>query len=238
MSVRMSTVPDLARSDVGAVRISSWRVGTPERQKAAVEAMAAAWQRGDWPDPGLLSYSVYTSNDGETLLHYTQWASDEAFEEFLRTRRAFKETWNAEVDAAVPGIERLGLHAYELYRSGGRRGSDDRTPGCVVIVEVEFDGPDAARQRAWVDAVFAALASDPHTPPGGMAAHFHTGTDGTRVVNYAEWESEQAHKDALEAPGDGVGSRTEQWERVQRHPGLRSSRVTRYTPALSMSAGV
>ncbi|MFD7440215.1 antibiotic biosynthesis monooxygenase [Streptomyces sp. NPDC059909] len=238
MSVQLSPVPDLTRPGVGAIRISSWRVGTPERQKAAVEAMAAAWQRGDWPDPGLLSYSVYASDDGETLLHYTQWASDDAFQEFLRTRSAFKEEWNAEVDAAVPGIERLGLHAYELYRSGRRIPDDHRVPGCVVIVEVDFEGPDAARQRDWIDAVFAALESDPYPHPGGMAAHFHTRTDGTRVVNYAEWESAQAHLEALAAPGDGVGSRTEQWERVQHYPGLTGSRVTRYTPALSMSAGV
>ncbi|WP_351225278.1 antibiotic biosynthesis monooxygenase [Streptomyces sp. NPDC002133] len=206
--------------------------------KAAVEAMAAAWQRRGRPDPGLLSYSVYASDDGEALLHYMQWAGDDAFQEFQRTRSAVEEEWNAEVDAAVPGIERLGPHAYELYRSGRRAPGDQRVPGCVVIVEVDFDGPDAARLRDWVDAVFAALENDPYTHPGGMAAHFHIRTDGTRVVNYAEWESARVHQEALEAPGDGIGSRTEQWERVQHYPGLTGSRVTRYTPALGMSAGV
>ncbi|MER6998427.1 antibiotic biosynthesis monooxygenase [Streptomyces sp. NPDC000410] len=234
MSVRLSTIPDLTRPGVGSVKVSTWHVGTPERQKAAVEAIASAWQSRDWPAVGLLSYSVYTSNDGTALLHYSQWTGEEAYQEFFRT---FRDERNSEIDEAVPGIERVGLNSYELYRSEKEAG-DTRVPGCVVIVEVDFDGPDPARQRDWIDAVFTAIDSDPDTHPGGISAHFHTGTDGTRVLNYAEWESDQAHREALEAPGSGVGSATEQWARVQQYPGLAGSRVTRYTPALSMSADV
>ncbi|MFC8426935.1 antibiotic biosynthesis monooxygenase, partial [Streptomyces sp. NPDC057236] len=62
----------------------------------------------------------------------------------------------------------------------------------------------------------------------------HPGTDGTRVLNYAEWESAQAHLDALAAPGDGVGSATAQWERVRNWPGLKSSTVSRYDHALGL----
>ncbi|MFC5800629.1 antibiotic biosynthesis monooxygenase [Streptomyces formicae] len=240
MTVQLSTSPDLARPDltrpgVGIVKVSTWHVGTPERQNAAVEAIARAWRRRDWPQVGLLSYSVCTSDDGTALLHYSQWTGEDACQEFLRT---FRSERNDEIDAAVPGIERLGLRTYERCRSGEATSGDTRIPGCVVIVEIDFDGADPARQRDWVDAVFAALESDPRPHPGGIAAHFHVSTDGTRVLNYAEWESAEAHQEALEAPGDGVGSRTEQWERVQHYPGLTGSRVTRYTPALSISAGV
>ncbi|MEJ8656454.1 antibiotic biosynthesis monooxygenase [Streptomyces sp. MS1.AVA.4] len=234
MTAYLSARPDLTRSGVGSVKVSTWHVGTPERQRAAVEAIDRAWRLRDWPDVGLLSYSVYTSNDGTALLHYSQWTGEDAYQEFSRT---FRDERNDEIDAAVPGIERLGLHTYELYRSGRSPEADLRVPGCVVIVEIGFDGPDPARQRDWVDAVFTALEGDPHPHPGGISAHFHLGTDGTRVLNYAEWESERAHQEALEAPGDGVGSPTEEWERVRHHPGLTGSRVTRYTPALSLSAG-
>jgi len=110
-------------------------------------------------------------------------------------------------------------------------------PGCVVIVEVEFEGPDPQRQRAWVDAVFEALESEPAPHPGGIAAHFHLGTDGTRVLNYAEWETAQAHIDALAAPGDGVGSATELWKRVQNWPGVKSSTVSRYEHVLGLLPG-
>ncbi|WP_342671266.1 hypothetical protein [Streptomyces lushanensis] len=61
--------------------------------------------------------------------------------------------------------------------------------------------------------------------------------DGTHVLNYAEWESEQAHLDALAAPGDGGGTETEAWRRVRNHPGLTRGTVRRYTPAPSLTAG-
>ncbi|MFI1399730.1 antibiotic biosynthesis monooxygenase [Streptomyces sp. NPDC020681] len=226
--------PDLTRTGVGVVKVSTWDVGTPERQRATVDAIAKAWQSGDWPDVGLLSYTVHIGEDGRTLLHYSQWTDEQAYQEFFG---AFRDDRNAEIDAAVPGIERLGLRSYELYRSGDHGVDDRRIPGCVVIVDVEFDGPDAARQRAWVDAVFEALASEPQPHPGGISGHFHISPDGARVLNYAEWESADAHREALAAPGSGVGSRTEQWERVHNYPGVTGGGVNRYTPALSLSAG-
>ncbi|MFE4373829.1 antibiotic biosynthesis monooxygenase [Streptomyces sp. NPDC056835] len=234
MSVHLGTVPEITRPGVGLVLVSTWRVGTPERQRATVDAITRAWRSREWPDAGPLSYSVYTGNDGDTLRHYSQWRDQAAYDAFART---FRDERNAEIDAAVPGIERVGLRPYELYRSGSLAEGETRVPGCVVLVEVEFEGPDAERQKGWIDAVFEALGTDPDTPSGGISAHFHRGTDGTRVLNYAEWESEQAHIDALNAPGNGVGSATEQWKRVRSYPGLKDSTVTRYTPAISLSAG-
>jgi len=238
----MPTHPDPTRPDVGAALFSTWDVGTPERQRAAVEAIAATWAKRPWPTPELLSYTVYAGTDGRTLLHHSQWTDEEAYHAFVRDHRQER---NDEIDAAVPGIERLGLVRTRLYRSlppepGGQRPE----PGCVVIVDVEFEGPDEARQRAWVDAVAEAIATDDGLPSGGLAGHFHTSTDGTRVINYAEWESEQAHVDALNAAGEGIGSVTPQWHRVQHFPGLRRSSVNRYhlrwsavRPRQSESAG-
>ncbi|MFJ1591358.1 antibiotic biosynthesis monooxygenase [Kitasatospora albolonga] len=234
MTVHFTDRPDPARTDAGIVRASTWHVGTPDRQRYAVEAIRKAWGSRAWPHPGLLSYSVYASEDGATLFHYSQWSGERAHQDFVREGR---DARNADIDAAVPGIERLGLHTYELYRSGLRTEGDPREPGCVVIVDVEFEGPDPARQRDWIDAVFEALGNDIRTPEGGIAAHFHTSTDGTRVLNYAEWESAEHHIAALAAPGEGIGSPSPLWERVQKYPGMTGGGVNRYTPALSMRAG-
>ncbi|MGW2178720.1 antibiotic biosynthesis monooxygenase [Streptomyces sp. NPDC001732] len=234
MSVHFESRPDLARNDVGLVKASTWDVGTPERLRRTVEAIRRAWAGRDWPHPGLLSYTVHAGEDGKTLFHYSQWSDEQAYQDFFRHGR---DERNAEIDAAVPGIRRLGLHTYELYRSGTAVEGDEREPGCVAIVDVEFDGADPARQRDWVDAVFEAMATDPVLASGGIAAHFHVSTDGTRVLNYAEWESAAAHRAALAAPGAGVGSSTSQWERVQSYPGMIGGGVNRYTPALGMRPG-
>lgn len=234
MSVLFVSRPDLTRSDAGTVKVSTWDIGTPERQRRTVDAIRTAWAGRDWPHPGLLSYTVHTGEDGRTLLHHSQWSGEESYRDFVANGR---DERNADIDAAVPGIERLGLHSFELYRSTPAKDGDTREPGAVVIVDVEFEGPDPVRQRAWVDAVFEALGSDPAPAPGGISGHFHLGTDGSRVLNYAEWESAQAHIDALAGPGDGVGSPTPQWKRVQTFPGVTGGGVHRYTPAVSMIPG-
>ncbi|MFG2403141.1 antibiotic biosynthesis monooxygenase [Streptomyces brevispora] len=235
MSVEFVSRPDFTRADAGIVRTGTWDVGTPERQRRTVEAIRDAWAGREWPQPGPLSYTVHVGEDGRTLFHYAQWKDEESYQAYARGGR---DARNADVDAAVPGIERRGPHTYELYRSASLGGPDAREPGCVVIVDVEFEGADRARQRDWVDAVFEALATDPAPAPGGIGGHFHVSTDGTRVLNYAEWVSAQAHVDALAGPGNGVGSRTPQWERVQNHPGTTGGGVHRYTPALSLRPGV
>lgn len=234
MATHFTDRPDPARTDAGIAKAGTWDVGTPQRQEETVDAIRKVWGSREWPHPGLLSYSVHAGEDGATLLHYSQWTGEQAYQDFVREGR---DTRNAEIDAAVPGIERLGLHTYELYRSGLRDEGDTRETGCVVIVDVEFDGPDAARQRDWVDSVFEALGQEESLPAGGIAAHFHVGTDGTRVLNYAEWESAEHHIAALAAPGEGVGSPSPLWERVQKYPGMTGGGVHRYTPALSMGPG-
>lgn len=192
------------------------------------------WGRRDRPHPGLLSYTVHTGEDGRTLFHYSQWSGEEAYQDFARSGR---DARNTEIGAAVPGIERLGLHTFERYRSEPAA-DGTREPGCVVLVDVEFAGPDTGRRQGWVDAVFEARGSEPQAAPGNISAHFHVGTAGDRVLNYAEWESAQAHIDALAGAGEGTGTPTPQWARVQSHPGTTGGGVRRCTPALSLAPGL
>ncbi|MEW1548644.1 antibiotic biosynthesis monooxygenase [Streptomyces tsukubensis] len=233
--------PDPGRDGVGVVKISTWDVGTPERQRAVLTAVETAWTSRDWPAVGLLSYTVHAGEDGRTLLHYSQWTGEEAYERFFAE---YRDERNAEIDAAVPGIERLGLHTYDLYRGGLSDPADTRVPGTVVAVEAEFDGPDRARAEAWVDGVLAALASDPairggapgadRPQFGGISGWFHLTADGTRMLNYAEWETAEAHVAALAASGEGIGSDTGEWRKVHAFPGIRSGQVRRFTPGLSL----
>ena len=109
--------------------------------------------------------------------------------------------------------------------------------GCVVLVTVDTD--DEVTARAWVDAVFTALASDPNRHPGGISAAFHIREDGKQVVNYAEWVSAEDHEDALSrTPLRGVGSATTDWKRVQTFPGVRHGGFQRYQPLAQVEAEV
>ncbi|MFC9510131.1 hypothetical protein [Streptomyces sp. NPDC057002] len=200
MSRRTEQHPDLTDPRIGAPLFSTWRVGTPERQVRTVEAIGSTWERRPWPADGLLGYHVYAGHDGSTLMHHSQWSGEHAFEAFVKTHRQERVD---EIDTAVPGIERVGLGRYRRYRSLERAVGDVRVPGLIVTVRIDFeDGAGAgAGPEEWVDLV----VKEGHA--GLISAHFHLSTDGGHVLNYAEWESDQAYDDALAVSGsDGATS--------------------------------
>ena len=221
-AVTVHTRPDITRPDAGIVAVSEFQVGGAARQQALFNASRAAWDSLPWPET-LLSIAWLASLDGESALAYVQWRDESGFEAYGRTHRPILA---ARLKAAIPELAPAAPVFYRRYRSGTR--PDAPEPGCIVAVSVEFDGPDEARQRAWVDAVFDALASEADPPAGGIGAHFHLSTDGTRVLNYAEWIDEASHIAALERSGIGAIGSGPKWRAVQTFPGLKASRVARY----------
>ncbi|MFK4106470.1 antibiotic biosynthesis monooxygenase [Streptomyces sp. NPDC019531] len=231
MTRRTETHPDLTDPRVGTSLFSHWRVGTPLRQRQTVEAIADTWRRRPWPTGDLLGYHVYAGHDTATLMHYSQWTSAQAYEAFVKTHRQERVD---EIDTAVPDIERLGLGRYRRYRSRERVAGDSRVPGLVVAVRIDFAPEAADRRTDWVDTVLLALADDPVGHPGLISANFHLSDDGTHVLNYAEWESAEAYDRTFAAPGEGIGSPTELWERVRTYPGFKGSTIDRYDHVLGL----
>jgi hypothetical protein len=220
--VATATHPTLDDPAVQIAVVTSFAVGTPDRLAALVDASTSAWQTLPWPTT-LAGITWLASVDGAHALAYVQWTSDAEFEAFGRTHRPVLA---ARLAAAVPGLASSPPVFYRRYRSGVRPGAP--TPGCVVIVSVEFDAPDEARQRAWVDLVFEALAADASPPAGGISGHFHVSTDGRRVLNYAEWVDEASHAAALASSGQGTVGAGPKWRDVRAFPGVVSSEVRRY----------
>ncbi|GLY87690.1 antibiotic biosynthesis monooxygenase [Actinoallomurus iriomotensis] len=56
------------------------------------------------------------------------------------------------------------------------------------------------RQRQLVDVLVRATDEVMRNVPGFVAANIHAGTDGTRVVNYAQWRSADAIHAMLDDP--------------------------------------
>jgi hypothetical protein len=223
----LSVLPDVRRPDATFVVSRDFTVERPESQRHAADTLIDAWDDIRWPE-GLLSISVFLGTDGVTIFHYVQWTRWEAFDDYIASGDPGPAPYIVQM---APELKMSNLAQYTLYRSAPNESSG--LPGCIVAVEVEFDGPDFQRQRAWVDAVFEALAADAGgeagLPDGGLGAHFHASLDGTRVLNYAEWMDEASHIAALERGGDSIG-RGELWRRVQEYPGLKRSTVRRFVP--------
>ena len=226
MRTRTNHLPDVGRPDATFMVAREFTVSVPESQRPAADVLLDAWDHIRWP-AGLISVSVYLGTDGVTIFHYVQWTERAAYERYIASGDPGPAPY---ILRNAPGLAMSNLAEYAVYRSA--RNATAVVPGCIVIVNVEFDGPDERRQHDWVDAVFAALEQDAaagRLPAGGLGASFHVSLDGTRVLNYAEWVDEAAHIAALERGGASIGS-GEQWRRVQQYPGIVRSTVRRFLP--------
>ncbi|GHF53397.1 quinol monooxygenase YgiN [Amycolatopsis bartoniae] len=68
----------------------------------------------------------------------------------------------------------------------------------VTLINVFTVQPD--RQRKLVEVLARATDEVMRHVPGFVSANLHAGEDGTRVVNYAQWESVEAYRAMLQNP--------------------------------------
>ena len=69
----------------------------------------------------------------------------------------------------------------------------------ATLINVFAVEPERARQLA--DLLTAATEDVMQHIDGFISANIHLSTDGTRVVNYAQWQSAEAYQAMLEDPG-------------------------------------
>ncbi len=197
MTSDQSPLPDMTRPDAGTTLLSEWRVGTPERQRAAAEALLGEWRElaARFRPDAFLQLSCFARADGQVLLSHAQWLSDEAHIAFAREHR---QDMVNRIDQAVPGIERPGLTRYRLLRSV----VTDGAPGPADTLTLLHVTTETAEQaRRWVDATADALRK---TPPAGMStAHLLVGTDGRRAVLYAPNTADDSDWNPTLPAGDG-----------------------------------
>jgi hypothetical protein len=200
------TWPDPGRQDAETATYDEFDVPS-----AGAAALVDAYRAAPWP-AGLLSRSLYVAADGDGVRHYAQWSTLQPS------------------DVEPPGVTSRDGAVYRLYRGGRQPGG---VPGAVALIRVDTDGEQVA--RAWVDAVYEALGRDTGLPSGGIGAFFHISTDGKHVLNYAEWESAEAHRRAL-AASDGNISSGPLWDRVRTMPGIRHVGVHRFLLYATLTA--
>lgn len=214
------------RPGCGLAVVSEWTVESPAHQRAVMDAFGAVWAGQEWPQ-GMLSGILLAGNDGESIVVYGQWTGEEAYRTALETHLRPRA---ARVDQLAPGTIRSSPAFYRLHRSRIR--DTAAMPGCIILITFNFASPDAERQKDFISAIFRAVDSMPDPPVGAIGGHLHISTDGMRVLNFAEWTSEEAHRRAVEDPARlGPGP---QWAGVRSFPGLEGSRFQRYTIGMSL----
>lgn len=94
------------------------------------------------------------------------------------------------------------------------------TTGAPVATLINVFTVRADRQRELVELLTAATEEVMRFQPGFVSASIHASEDGTRVVNYAQWESAEAFRAML---GDPV---------AQEHMGEAAEIADAYDPRL------
>ncbi|MGI5467495.1 antibiotic biosynthesis monooxygenase [Streptomyces sp. CA-132043] len=219
MARTVSPLPDIARPDAGLALVSPLYVGSPARQLVASEEATAPWRERPAPE-GFLSFNTFVSTDGENVLTYAQWTGQDAYDAFVRAERGRKDGV-----AGTGDVRRADPIRYRLHRSNV---TDPGTvPGCIVAPVFDVDGPE--RQRLVADALLDGPLAPPY--PGLVALHFHVSTDGSRVLNYAEWVDEESHENFMKSEMP-----TKAFEAIQDMPGVRGLGGKRYVLHESVTA--
>lgn len=175
--------PVIDRPNVSIAVVEEVVAGDARRQRSAAAAVVAHWESAPWP-AGLVSQSLFTSTDGDSLLTYAQWSSAEALEE---AGSATRPDWRA------LGVEPGAPTAYELYRVVRPTVLPDPPPlpQCYPAAVFAMDSRDAARK--WVDGLLdneEQNEGQDRAYPGALAANFHIAADGTGIFLLSEWVSE------------------------------------------------
>ncbi|MEU9456538.1 hypothetical protein [Streptomyces sp. NPDC048277] len=203
-----ATPPDIDRADLAAVFMSHWYVTGEEQGRAVLDEVADAWEKASQPDD-LLSFSCYLSTGSEhfTVMTYAQWARSESHRPFVQGLSG--------AAAAVEAVEYRLHHSVLLAPEAG-------PPAAIVIASFDVDGP--GRQRHIVSSVTDNIEKSPRDEQTGLiASHFHVSRDGTRVINFAEWTSDEEHVAFLEG-----ATRHRSLRLATDTPGVRPIGFTRY----------
>ncbi|QIZ01044.1 antibiotic biosynthesis monooxygenase [Streptomyces sp. S1D4-11] len=200
-----SAPPDIQRTDSTSVHVAQWYVPDRDAGLEALDEAARQWRATPWP-PGILSFSGYLSTEHDTVLTYVQ-TSD------ARALRVFT--------TGLKGLAGAETVAYTLHRAIVL---DDGplVPESFVVASFDVDGPGP--QESIVASIAGALAqASAGQHPGMISANFHLSADGTRVLNYAEWTSDEAHVEFLAG-----ATRTATLRATHDTPGVRPIGFKRY----------
>jgi hypothetical protein len=208
-----SAPPDVRRADSTHVHVAQWYVPDRESGVDALQEAVTQWRTTPWPT-GILAFGGYLSTEHDTVLTYAQSADAAA-------HRAFT--------AGLKGLAGAETVEYTLYRAIVLD-TGPVVPASFVVATFDVDGPGP--QAGIVASIADALERAPAAQhPGLISANFHRSTDGSRVLNYAEWTSDEAHAAFLAG-----ATRTATLRATHDTPGVRPIGFKRYHLLHSLTA--
>lgn len=148
--------------------------------------------------PGFISSNLHRSLDDVKVANYAQWKDAVSLEHFQQLPEVQKL-----IAPLQELIEETDSHRYEIVTSESKVGTPEIAPHQYFVHFAEFRMP-AENQPRMVELakkhVGPAMSLD-----GLLSATFHRSLDGERVINYGQWENQEAIAKLTERPGFGSG---------------------------------
>ncbi len=164
----------------------------PEQQKELIVTIKEFLETVK-SQPGFVSANLHQSTDGLKVANYAQWSSMDTF-------KAFRE--NEAVQAKAKKLFEFDTpdsHVYEIVTSESKVGTPKIKEREYITHLAEFS-MQPENQPKMIE-----LAKEHIKPameqPGLISATFHRSLDGTRVINYGQWQDEKAIKELVKQPG-------------------------------------
>ena len=164
----------------------------PQQQQELIQAIKEFLETVK-TQPGFISASLHQSTDGVKVANYIQWSNLDSFTAF-RDNQSVRER-----AAKLFEFDTPDSHVYEIVASESKVGTPEIKSGGYLTHFAEFGMP-AENQPRMVELAKEHVKSAMEQP-GLISATFHRSLDGTRVINYGQWENQEAIENLVKQPG-------------------------------------
>lgn len=149
-------------------------VTTPEQQQEAIAKLSSYVQNLVQTQVGCASSSVNRSLDGERIMCYLQWNTEQGYTDFINSQSGYSEfdlldSHLYEVAVSQPEDADLTIQPGRLFHIGEFRLLPENQPRLVVL---EAEIPSISLQH-----------------PDLLCVNFHRSLDSTRTMNYGFWST-------------------------------------------------
>ena len=170
--------PVLAQIDIFAIQ--------PEQQQALVDSVIDYVNTVLKQQPGFIADAIHRSRDGERVVNYVQWKSQDDYEAYIRNS-------NLSLATKLSAFPTPDSHLYEIFISepaDSKMKISTDINGLINFGIFKLKKPEEQpRFLEYTQQAVQLVAGQ----PGLITTHFHRSLDGARAVNYGLWSSQEEY---------------------------------------------
>jgi quinol monooxygenase YgiN len=171
----------------------------PETHQQLVNAAIDNTERIMKIKPGFVSASFHKSIDDRYVLNYAQWKSREIYQDSITHMTSEEENILEKNRATIDKLAKdIDLNIYEL-ESTSSKNNITISKNNNLATFINFFFVKGKNQQKLID-LWKQFAKDVvEKQPGFISANLHKSFDGSRAVNYAQWQAKEDQERLIES---------------------------------------